>query len=89
MTNLRLLHNDVLIRSKKLEVSSTIAVVQKNERKEKLNAFEVISVSPNVTLVKPGDTILVNYGEHTIPMLWNGETCAITSENSIAAVLEN
>lgn len=87
---LRLLKKDVLIKPKDSNevTNSVIHVAKEDEQKEKMNFFEVLSVSDEVTMVKEGDTILLKYLQHTIPMLWNDELCAITSEDDIDAVIE-
>lgn len=87
---LKLLKKDVLIKPKDInDVSnSLIHIFKEDEQKEKLNFFEVLAVSDQVTMVKEGDIVLLEFLQHTIPMLWNDEKCAITSEDDIAAVIE-
>ena len=47
-----------------------------------------MDVSHRVTLVKPGDVILLEAAKHTIPMIWKDIQCAITSEKDIVAIIE-
>lgn len=88
---LRLLKKDILVTPKNInEVEkSTIHIVSDSEQKEKLNYFEVLVVSDQVTMVKPGDIIILGYMNHMSPIEWEGKMCAITSEDMVEAVIED
>ena len=87
---IRLLKKDVLIKPKDINdvVKSIIHIHKEDEGKEKLNYFEVLEVSPNVTMVNKGDTVLIEHLQHTMPVIINDERCAVTSEDDIVAVIE-
>lgn len=90
LKKLKLLKKDILITPKDINevTDSIIHVVKADEQKEKLNYFDVIDVSEQVTMVKPGDVILLEYMHHTIPMDWNGRMCSVTSEDEVVAVFD-
>lgn len=89
--DIKLLREDILIKKHPLKnmLSSIIDVISDDEQKEKLNWFEVLSVSENVTEVVVGDVILLEYLKHTIPVELDGEMCAITEQQYIVGVLED
>lgn len=71
------------------EYASTIIHIKKVEQHtDKLNYFEVLQVSDKVTLMKAGDTILLDHLVHTPPFEFNGVMCAVTSEDEVSAVIE-
>lgn len=88
---LRLMRRDVLIKSKnKNEFLRTdnLIYVPEDKKEDKIQFYEVLIISDKVTMFKVGDIILLEWGEHTLPMEWNGIRCAVTSEDDILAVLE-
>ena len=90
MPKLKLFKRDVLIAPVDTSVveKSIVYVKREDENKKKLNYFEVLDVSSQVTMVKPGDIILLEYMKHTLVMEWNNKMCAITSEDEISAVID-
>lgn len=88
---LKLFEGDILIEpAKKNDVfcDRTIQAVEFNEKKEQLNWFTVLKTSDTVTDVKPGDKVLIRYGEHTPPMDVEGKWVAISDYTKVAGVME-
>ena len=85
-----LLKKDILVEPvKNQEVNpSEIIVVDSEEKNEALLYFRVLVISDNVTMVREGDVIILQHGDHTPPVRWNGVLCAVTSEDDVVAVLE-
>jgi len=90
VTKIRLLKKDILIRPMDVnEYTSSIIYIKKdNQHEDKLNYFEVLQVSDQVTLMKAGDTIMLEHLKHTPPFMLNSVKCAVTSEDDVAAVIE-
>lgn len=87
---LRLLNDDILVTYMEQQkyVSDIIDVINPKERQESVQYFKVVRVSPKVTDVKVGDTILLELGHHTIPFTINIDRYAITSVKEVIAVIE-
>ena len=90
MQSIRLFSKDILIKPVKAEthMSSVIHVVYKEDHQEGLNRHEVLQIADDVTEVKVGDVILLDYMDHTPVMEWNNIRCAITNEKNIVGVFE-
>ena len=90
---MRMLRKDVLVTQKDYyeihKSEAGIIVVDDQVGKEKLNYFEVLKVSKNVTMVKEGDIILLEHLTHTPPQLIDNKMCAVVSEDDIVGVLEH
>lgn len=88
--NIKLLKKDILIRPMDINEysDSAIYIKKKEQHTDKLNYFEVLQVSDKVTLMKAGDTILLDHLKHTPPFELNNIKCAVTSEDDVAVVLE-
>jgi co-chaperonin GroES (HSP10) len=86
---LKMIHKDILIKSKnKNNYISTSIILPKDSKDDKINFYEVIKISKKVTMVKNGDIILLENGNHTIPIMWKDQRCAVTSEDDVIGVLE-
>ena len=85
----RLMRRDILIRPMDInEYTNSIIHIHKEEQHtDKLNYFEVLKVSDQVTLMKEGDTILLHHLEHMPPFEYDGIMCTVTSEDDVAAVI--
>lgn len=87
----RLFKKDILIEPiKKNDAgvhNSSIIVVERQEQQEKLNYFRVLKVADGVTDVKPGEIVLVGYGDHTTPFDLNGKLVAISDVMKVVGVL--
>lgn len=89
MQKLKLMHKDVLIKPRsKNEFVKTSLLLMDQKKGDDINFYEVLDVSDRVTMVKRGDVVLIEGANHTVPMLWNDERCAITSEDDIVGVIE-
>jgi len=90
MMKLKLMHNDVLIKPKnKNDFVNTTIFLGIDKREDDINFYEVVDVSDKVTSVKPGNIILLESSQHTIPMIWKNVMSAITSEEYIIAIIED
>jgi len=86
---LTMLHRDILIKSKnKNDYISTTILLLNDSKEDKINFYEVLGVSKKVTMIKIGDIILLENANHTVPIMWNDQRCAITSEDDVVGVLE-
>lgn len=87
---IRLLKKDILIRPLDVNeyTNSIIHIKKENQHEDKLNYFEVLQVSDQVTLMKTGDTIMLDHLKHTPPFVLNNIKCAVTSEDDVAVVIE-
>jgi co-chaperonin GroES (HSP10) len=86
-----LLRKDVLLKPydyDKVNPSNIIVVEDEKQTDKAMGYYEVLKTSSDVTEVKPGDVVVLEFRKHTIPMRWEGDLCAITSEEDIVAVLE-
>jgi len=86
----RLMRRDILLRPMDVnEYTDSVIHIQKAEQHtDKLNYFEVLQVSEQVTMMKTGDTVLLRHLEHMPPFEFNGVMCTITSEDDVEAVIE-
>lgn len=88
---MKLLKRDILIRALDINerIDSVIHVQLAEQHTDKLNYFEVLQVSDQVTMIKAGDTILLDHLKHTPPFFWNDVKCAVTSEDDVSAVIDS
>lgn len=85
----RLLHKDILIKHRNTnDFNSSPIYMFDDENKSDIMFFEVVKVSPNVTLVKEGDVVLLPWSRVIPPFMVGDERLTITSEDEIYAVIE-
>lgn len=92
-THCRLLKKDILIEMKpKMAVNKGIIHVKESIEESSIQFFTVLLVSPDVTLVKAGDTIAMSWKRITSPFMaeFKGRTVkvGITSEEEVDVVVE-
>jgi len=88
---LKLLNFDILIEpvsTNDLNTEGVIHVVESKEKKAAGHFFKVVNVSERVKETKKGDIIILDSFDHTPPISLDGGRYAITSEDKIAAVIE-
>lgn len=92
LKNYKLLRNDILVRNrKKVDVEKSVIYTKESIDDSALQYFEVLSIGPEVTQVKVGDTIVVNWKNITPPFeaTFDGTIgeYGITDEDQVECVL--
>lgn len=92
MTDLKLLRNDILLQRIDEEVmqkkEGQLIVIPFNKNQDTLRFYNVLAIGPEVSEVKVGDTLLMNWSEMTPPFAHDNVFYQITDESKVLAVVD-
>jgi len=84
------MHNDILVHMIPQSdiFKSDIIIIDSEEKNKEMSYFKVLKVSPLVTDVVVGDTIILPHLGHTPPFELGGIMCAVVGERDVVGVLD-